>query len=693
MNMKIIALLGNPNSGKTSIFNILTGSNQQVGNWPGVTVERKSGFYKKDKSICIQDLPGLYSLSPYSPDEQVARDFLSKTPPDVLINIVDSTNLERSLYLTLQLMEFGIPMVLALNMSDLVESLGKKIDTEKLSYSLGLPVVTTSAIKNKGLDEAINLALKTHEIKPLDYDHRLEGALSEIAKVTGFTSRFDQIKAFEADKIALSVLTENQKSELEEIVSITEKIMADDRDSIIVNERYDLIGHIVNLCVSDTSTGKANMTDKIDRIITHKWLGLPIFIFIMWLVYFLSIQTVGTAATDWVNDVFFGQLIPSWISAGMHSLAIVPWLQDLVLNGVVAGVGAILGFVPQIFVLFLLLGILEDSGYMARVAFVMDRIFRRFGLSGKSFIPMLIASGCGVPGIMATRTIEQERDRKITIMVTTFMPCSAKLPIIALVSGAFFRHASWVAPSAYFLGMGMIILSGIILKKTRMFSGDTSAFIMELPMYHLPHALTVFKYAFDRAFSFIKRAGTIIFAMNVLIWFTSNYAWDFQQVDPSHSILADFGKAVAIFFAPLGFGEWRATVATLTGLIAKETIVGTMGVLYAHNSSSTHVLWENVRQAYTPLSAYSLLVFNLLCAPCVASISTIYKEMGELKWTIRAVGFQTLVAYSMSFIIYQLGRAISGYGIQTMTILAIVVLLAGLYFIFRKSPQPALNEL
>ncbi|MCL2112374.1 ferrous iron transport protein B [Lactococcus protaetiae] len=691
--MKIIALLGNPNSGKTSIFNILTGSNQQVGNWPGVTVERKSGFYKKDKSICIQDLPGLYSLSPYSPDEQVARDFLSKTPPDVLINIVDSTNLERSLYLTLQLMEFGIPMVLALNMSDLVESLGKKIDTEKLSYSLGLPVVTTSAIKNKGLNEAVNLALKTHEIKPLDYDHRLEGALSEIAKVTGFTSRFDQIKAFEADKIALSVLTENQKSELEEIVSITEKIMVDDRESIIVNERYDLIGHIVNLCVSDTSTGKANMTDKIDRIITHKWLGLPIFIFIMWLVYFLSIQTVGTAATDWVNDVFFGQLIPSWISAGMHSLAIVPWLQDLVLNGVVAGIGAILGFVPQIFVLFLLLGILEDSGYMARVAFVMDRIFRRFGLSGKSFIPMLIASGCGVPGIMATRTIEQERDRKITIMVTTFMPCSAKLPIIALVSGAFFRHASWVAPSAYFLGMGMIILSGIILKKTRMFSGDTSAFIMELPMYHLPHALTVFKYAFDRAFSFIKRAGTIIFAMNVLIWFTSNYAWDFQQVDSSHSILADFGKVVAIFFAPLGFGEWRATVATLTGLIAKETIVGTMGVLYAHGSDSTHVLWENVRQAYTPLSAYSLLVFNLLCAPCVAAISTIYKEMGDLKWTIRAVGFQTLVAYSMSFIIYQLGRAISGYGIQTMTILAIIVLLIGLYFIFRKSPRPALNEL
>lgn len=682
--MKIIALLGNPNSGKTSIFNLLTGSNQQVGNWPGVTVEKKSGIYRKDKNVCIQDLPGLYSLSPYSLDEQVARDFLVKTPPDALINIVDSTNLERSLYLTLQLMEFGIPMVLALNMSDLLESQGKKIDLEKLSYSLGIPVITTSAIKNKGLDEVVKAALRSPEVQPLDYDHRLEGALSEISKVTGFTNRFEQIKVFEGDQLLLTKLSAEQLDEVEEIVSITEKLMTDDRESIIVNERYDLIGHFVQLSVSQTETGKVNLTDRIDQIITHKWLGLPIFVFIMWLVYFISIQTVGTAATDWLNDVFFGQWLPDLIANGMNALAVTPWVQDLVLNGVVAGIGAILGFVPQIFVLFLLLGILEDSGYMARVAFVMDRIFRRFGLSGKSFIPMLIASGCGVPGIMATRTIEQERDRKITIMVTTFMPCSAKLPIIALVSGAFFPHASWVAPSAYFLGMSMIILSGIILKKTRMFSGDTSAFIMELPTYHLPYALTVLKYAFDRAFSFVKRAGTIIFAMNVLIWFTSNYNWTLAHVDASQSILADVGKVVAVVFAPLGFGEWRATVATITGLIAKETIVGTMGVLFAHNSGDSHQLWSAVQATYTPLSAYSLLVFNLLCAPCVAAISTIYKEMGDVRWTLRAVGFQTLVAYSMSFIIYQLGSFFSSQNFDVLSLVALLVLLVGIYFIFRK---------
>ena len=682
--MKIIALLGNPNSGKTSIFNLLTGSNQQVENWPGVTVEKKSGIYRKDKNVCIQDLPGLYSLSPYSLDEQVARDFLVKTPPDALVNIVDSTNLERSLYLTLQLMEFGIPMVLALNMSDLLENQGKKIDLEKLSYSLGIPVITTSAIKNKGLDEVVKAALRSPEVQPLDYDHRLEGALSEISKVTGFTNRFEQIKVFEGDQLLLTKLSAEQLDEVEEIVSITEKLMTDDRESIIVNERYDLIGHFVQLSVSQTETGKVNLTDRIDQIITHKWLGLPIFVFIMWLVYFISIQTVGTAATDWLNDVFFGQWLPDLIANGMNALAVTPWVQDLVLNGVVAGIGAILGFVPQIFVLFLLLGILEDSGYMARVAFVMDRIFRRFGLSGKSFIPMLIASGCGVPGIMATRTIEQERDRKITIMVTTFMPCSAKLPIIALVSGAFFPHASWVAPSAYFLGMSMIILSGIILKKTRMFSGDTSAFIMELPTYHLPYALTVLKYAFDRAFSFVKRAGTIIFAMNVLIWFTSNYNWTLAHVDASQSILADIGKVVAVIFAPLGFGEWRATVATITGLIAKETIVGTMGVLFAHNSSDSHQLWSAVQATYTPLSAYSLLVFNLLCAPCVAAISTIYKEMGDVRWTLRAVGFQTLVAYSMSFIIYQLGSFFSSQNFDVLSLVALLVLLVGLYFIFRK---------
>ncbi len=694
--MTKIALLGNPNSGKTSIFNILTGSNQQVGNWPGVTVECKTGRYKKDKNIAIQDLPGTYSLSPYTLEEQVTRNYLRETPPDVLLNIIDATNLERSLYLTLQLMEFNIPIVIALNMSDLLEYQGKQIDIEKLSYSLGLPVVLTSALKKKGLDEAIRKACQPLEVTPLDYDHRLESALAEIQAICPQAkNHFEQIKLFEGDSLALASLTASQGQELDEIVAITEKIMGDDRESIIVNERYDLIGQIVRLVVTSTHKGQLNVTDKIDRIVTHKWLGLPIFILIMWLVYFLAIQVIGTPASDWLNDNFFGSFLPDVLHQAMDSLAIVPWVQSLLLDGVLAGIGAILGFVPQIFVLFLLLGFLEDSGYMARVAFVMDRIFRRFGLSGKSFIPMLISSGCGVPGIMATRTIEQERDRKITIMVTTFMPCSAKLPIIALVSGAFFHSTSWVAPSAYFLGMAMIILSGIILKKTRMFAGDTSAFILELPTYHLPHFPTVFKYAFDRGLSFIKRAGTIIFALNVALWFLSNYSFTLHQVEPGQSILATLGGYLSILFAPLGFGEWKATVATLTGLIAKETIVGTMSQLYAQGAeveNNGRAIWTALQNSYTPLAAYSLLVFNLLCAPCIAGISAIYKEMGEVKWTLRAVGFQTAVAYSMSFIIYQLGSAFLTQSITISTLLAALLLVFGLYLIFRRPKYTSNKE-
>lgn len=680
-DMKIIALLGNPNSGKTSVFNLLTGSNQQVGNWPGVTVEKKSGLYKKDKTICIQDLPGLYSLSAYSTEEKVTRNFLRQTPPDALINIVDSTNLERSLYLTLQLMELGIPMVLALNMSDLIEKEGKKIDIEKLAYRLDIPVVSISALKRKGLEQVIKETLKAKTGHPPDYDQQLEAALSEIKKICPHVTRFEQIKSFEGDSLALAELSDQQKREIDEIANITEKVMGEERESLIVNERYDFIEQVVRLSVSDNSSGKAHLTDKIDQIVTNKWLGLPIFILIMWLVYFLSIQTVGTAASDWLNDTFFGQYLPDFVSNLMNRFDIIPWVQDLVRDGVLSGVGAILGFVPQIFVLFFLLGFLEDSGYMARVAFVMDRIFRRFGLSGKSFIPLLIASGCGVPGVMATRTIEQERDRKITIMVTTFIPCSAKIPIIALISGAFFKNASWVAPSAYFLGMGMIILSAIILKKTRMFSGDTAAFIMELPSYRLPHLNTVLRYAFSRAMSFVKRAGTVIFALNVIIWFASNYSWTLQQVDPSASILASIGKSIALFFAPLGFGEWRAAVATLTGLVAKETVVGTMGVLYAPRSGSLETV---LQQAYTPLAAYSLLVFNLLCAPCIAAISTIHKEMGEFKWTLRAIGFQTLVAYTMSFIIYQFGLVFTGKNYDLLTFIASLALILGAYFVFRK---------
>lgn len=687
--MTKIALIGNPNSGKTSIFNILTGSNQQVGNWPGVTVECKTGHYKKDKTIAIQDLPGTYSLSPYTLEEQVTRNYLRETPPDILLNIIDATNLERSLYLTLQLMEFNIPIVIALNMSDLLEYQGKKIDKEKLSYMLGLPVVPTSALKNRGLDEVIRVACQPLEIHPLDYDHHLESALSEIGQICPHArTRFEQIKLFEGDALALESLNDAQRKELNDIVAITEKIMGDDQEAIIVNERYDLIGQIVDLVVTNNSKGRLNLTDKIDSIVTNKWLGLPIFIFVMWLVYFLAIQVIGTPASDWLNDNFFGSFLPNTLRQMMDYWAIVPWVQSLLLDGVLAGIGAILGFVPQIFILFLLLGFLEDSGYMARVAFVMDRIFRRFGLSGKSFIPMLISSGCGVPGIMATRTIEQERDRKITIMVTTFMPCSAKLPIIALVSGAFFHSTSWVAPSSYFLGMAMIILSGIILKKTKMFAGDTSAFIMELPTYHLPHFPTVLKYAYDRGLSFIKRAGTIIFALNVCLWFLSNYSFTLEQVDPGQSILATLGGYLSIVFAPLGFGEWKATVATLTGLIAKETIVGTMSQLYAQGAdieNNGRAIWTTLQGSYTPLAAYSLLVFNLLCAPCIAAISAIYKEMGDVKWTLRAVGFQTAIAYSMSFIIYQVGLSVLEKNFNISTLSALLLMSFGSYLIFRKS--------
>lgn len=681
---KQIALLGNPNSGKTSIFNILTGSTAQVGNWPGVTVERKSGRYKKDKSLALQDLPGVYSLSPYSPEEAVTRDYLVQTPPDALIDIVDSTNLERSLYLTLQLIELGQPIVVALNMSDLMAREGRRIDVEKLSYSLGLPVVETSALKNKGLDALVKTSLSAEKAAELLYDQRLESALSEIGTVTGITNRGQQIQIFEnADAADTLQLTADKKADIEEIVAITERILSDDRKSILVNERYSLISQIVSLTVTDTSTRSSNLTDKIDRVVTSKWLGLPIFIFVMWLVYFLSIQTVGTIATNWINDTFFGEILPQAATHLMQQAAIVPWLQQLVLNGIIAGLGAILGFIPQIFVLFLCLGALEDSGYMARVAFVMDRIFRRFGLSGKSFIPMLIASGCGVPGIMATRTIEQERDRRITIMVTTFMPCSAKLPIIALVSGAFFPHNPWIAPSSYFLGMGMIVLSGIMLKKIKLFAGDRSAFIMELPNYHLPHAATVLKYAFDKALSFIRRAGTVIFVINVFVWLLSNYSWTLAAVSPDKSMLSSIGRVLAWVFTPLGFGDWRATVATFTGLAAKETIVGTFGVLYAGG----HSLTASFAEHYTALGAYAFLAFNLLCAPCIASISTIFKEMGSVSWGLRAVGFQTAVAYAIAFIIYQFGNLIAHATIGVGTVFAFAVVVFGLYLLFRKEPM------
>lgn len=660
--MTEIALIGNPNSGKTSLFNLMTGTNQRVGNWPGVTVERKSGTVRHFKQMSVQDLPGIYSMSPYTPEEKVARDYLLSQDADCILNVVDATNLERNLYLTTQLIETGIPVVIALNMIDVLQAQGKMLDTEKLSYQLGLPVVATSAVKNKGVDAVLKAARQHTKEKveelifPL-YDDRFEAAVSQIIEVLGKSvperaARFYAIKLFERDLLVEADLnlSDFQRSEIADIIAITEEIFIEDSESIVINERYAFIERIAKLVQSEESGFKLNLSDKIDKVVTNRVLALPIFALAMFLVYYLSIQTVGTMWTDWVNEVLFGQLVPVWVRAGLEALQVANWLESLILDGIIAGVGTVLGFLPQIFVLFVCLGILEDIGYMSRIAFVMDRIFRRFGLSGKSFIPMLISTGCGVPAIMASRTIENERDRKITIMTATFMPCSAKLEIIALVTGAFFPDNPLIAPSTYFLGLAAIVLSGIALKKTRFLGGYTSPFIMELPAYHLPKLTTVLRYACAKAFSFMKMAGTIIFSLTVLIWFLSSYNFAIQAVDTERSILASLRRTVAWIFAPLGFGNWRATVATVTGLAAKETVVATFGILY-HKSSQeglTHALSAD----YSALAAYSFLTFNLLCAPCFAAIGAIKREMNDLKWTLGAIGFQTGLAYVVSLVIY-----------------------------------------
>ncbi|MBS7577552.1 MULTISPECIES: ferrous iron transport protein B [unclassified Enterococcus] len=696
--VKHIALAGNPNSGKTTLFNLLTGSKQRVGNWPGVTVERKTGEYKKNREILIQDLPGIYSLSPYTPEEIVSRDYLINNQPNVVLNIVDATNLERNLYLTIQLLETGLPVVIALNMVDVLEKTDKIINTEKLSYATGVPVVSMSAIKNKGVDKAMQIAAKHQKNEELvSYDARLETALTEIIEILGNTvptrtARWYAIKLFERDQAAYDALdlSNLQKKEIEDIISITEHIFKEDAESIVINERYNFINEIVQLASSDSKELRFNFSDKIDRIVTNRVLALPIFALVMWLVYFVSIQTVGAIGTDWVNDVLFGELVPGFANSALTTLKVAPWLNDLVVNGIIAGCGAVLGFVPQIAVLFICLGILEDTGYMSRVAFVMDRLFRRFGLSGKSFIPILIATGCGVPGVMASRTIESEKDRRITIMVTTFIPCSAKLPIIALIAGAFFPHSSWVAPSAYFIGIAAIIFSGIALKKFRLLAGEVSPFIMELPSYHMPKWSTVLRYSFDKSMSFIKRAGTIIFVMNVFIWFTSSYNFAFQSVDTDKSMLASFGKTLAPIFAPLGWGSWQGTVASITGLLAKETVVGTFGVLfsnYTEVSDNGTEIWQQMAAHFTPLAAYSLLVFNLLCAPCFAAIGAIHREMGDFKWTFLAVGYQCGLAYVVSFIIYQYGLAISTNHLSLATIIATILLGFAIYFVIRKPKQ------
>ena len=691
-----VALIGNPNSGKTSLFNLMTGHNQRVGNWPGVTVERKSGLVKKHKDIEIQDLPGIYSMSPYSPEEKVARDYLLSKKADSILNVVDATNLERNLYLTTQLIETGIPVTLALNMSDVLEAQGKTINIDKLSYHLGVPVVATSALKQTGVDKVVKKAAHTTTATVGDiafpiYDDKLEAAISQILDVLGNSvpqrsARFYAIKLFEHDALVEAELDLSafQRKEITDIIRITEEVFTEDAESIVINERYAFIERVCKMAQSQTKDFALTLSDKIDKLVTNRILALPIFAVVMYSVYYLS--SVGKMWTDWASDVLFGKYVPDLMTSGLTYLHVQDWLKSLIVDGVVAGIGTVLGFLPQIFVLFICLGVLEDIGYMSRIAFVMDRIFRRFGLSGKSFIPMLISTGCGVPAIMSSRTIENERDRRITIMTATFMPCSAKLEIIALIAGAFFPHNSLVAPSTYFIGMAAIILSGIALKKTSFLGGLTSPFIMELPSYHWPKAMSVLRYAFGKAMSFVKRAGTIIFSLTVLIWFMSNYNFMLQTVNTEVSILAILGKGLSWIFAPLGFGNWKATVAALTGLAAKETVVATFGILY-HNSSEAG-LAAALQADYSALAAYSFLIFNLLCAPCFAAIGAIKREMANLRWTVGAIGFQTGLAYCVSLILYQFGQVLLyGKPITPWTLVAILLLVTMIYFVVRKPRQ------
>ena len=694
--MTEIALIGNPNSGKTSLFNLITGNNQRVGNWPGVTVERKSGLVKKNKDLEIQDLPGIYSMSPYSPEEKVARDYLLSQRADSILNVVDATNLERNLYLTTQLIETGIPVTLALNMSDVLEAQGKTINIDKLSYHLGVPVVATSALKQTGVDKVVKKAAHTTIASVGDiafpiYDDKLEAAISQILDVLGNSvpqrsARFYAIKLFEHDALVEDELDLSafQRKEIKDIIRITEEVFTEDAESIVINERYAFIERVCKMAQSQTKDFALTLSDKIDKLVTNRILALPIFAVVMYSVYYLSLQ--GKMWTDWASDVLFGKYVPDLITSGLTYLHVQDWLKSLIVDGVVAGIGTVLGFLPQIFVLFICLGVLEDIGYMSRIAFVMDRIFRRFGLSGKSFIPMLISTGCGVPAVMSSRTIENERDRRITIMTATFMPCSAKLEIIALIAGAFFPHNPLVAPSTYFIGMAAIILSGIALKKTSFLGGLTSPFIMELPSYHWPKAMSVLRYAFGKAMSFVKRAGTIIFSLTVLIWFMSNYNFMLQTVDTEVSILATLGKGLSWIFTPLGFGNWKATVAALTGLAAKETVVATFGILY-HNSSEAG-LATALQADYSALAAYSFLIFNLLCAPCFAAIGAIKREMANLRWTVGAIGFQTGLAYCVSLILYQFGQVLLyGKPITPWTLVAVLLLVTMIYFVVRKPRQ------
>lgn len=700
-----IALAGNPNTGKTTLFNALTGSNQYVGNWPGVTVEKKEGKLKGYKDIIITDLPGIYSLSPYTLEEVVARNYVLNEKPDAIINIIDGTNLERNLYLTTQLAELGIPMVIAVNMIDIVTKSGDILNIETLSKTLGCPVIEISALRGTGIQElttqAVSIAQgKTQMVSKHHFAPSIETALSHfssrIHKINHSAARWYTIKLFERDEkvIAQLKLSKEDMEYINSYIFKIEKEYDDDAESIITSERYSYIASIIDSCYKKRVKNKVSISDKIDNIVTNRILGLPIFALVMWFVYFVSVTTVGTWMTDWVNDILFGEIVPPAIEGFLISIGCADWLQSLILDGIIAGVGAVLGFLPQMLVLFLFLAFLEGCGYMARIAFVMDRIFRKFGLSGKSFIPMLIGTGCSVPGIMASRTIENDRDRKITIMTTSFVPCGAKLPIIAMVAGALFDNASWVGPSAYFLGMGAIIVSGIILKKTKLFEGDPAPFVIELPPYHWPTPDSVLRSVGERGWSFVKKAGTVIFLASIVIWFFSSFGFvdgQFTMVeDLSEGFLANIGNAIAWIFIPLGFGEWRAAVATVTGLVAKEVVVTNFGILYGAGevSEAGEEIWGLLQASFTPISAYAFLVFNLLCAPCFAAIGAIRREMNNGKWTWYALGFQTIFAYAVSMIVYQIGGMIIGtISFNVFTIVAFILLAGLIYLLVRPAKE------
>jgi ferrous iron transport protein B len=692
MKLKI-ALAGNPNSGKTTLFNALTGSNQFVGNWPGVTVEKKEGRLKGQKNILISDLPGVYSLSPYSLEEVITRDFLLNEKPDAILNIVDATNLERNLYLSTQLLELDIPVVIVLNMLDVMRKNKETLNLEGLSKALGCPVVEISAINGEGVDqaieEAIRLAKEKKTVHPTHYfNGEVEHGLAHIEEailhhLPDQTQRFFAIKLFERDsKIAqLLGMTESQLAHIEEDIKICEAAFDDDAESIIANERYNYITSIIERCYHKRGKQHASLSERIDNIVTHRILALPIFAFIMFLVYFVSVTSVGAWITNYTNDVIFGQVVPKAVEGLLISINTADWLNSLILDGIIGGVGAVLGFVPQMFVLFGFLAFLEACGYMARVGFILDKLFRKIGLSGKSFIPMLIGTGCGVPGIMASRTIESDRDRKMTIITTTFMPCSAKLPMIALIAGALFGGAWWVAPSAYFMGVGAIILSGLILKRTRLFSGNPAPFVMELPNYHMPTAINLWRSVWERGWSFIKKAGTIILISSIAIWVLTNVGLVGGKIglveNFSDGFLAMLGGLIAPVFAPLGFGDWQSAVATITGLVAKENVVGTFGVLFgfADAGQSGTALWGPLTSHFTTLSAYSFLIFNLLCAPCFAAIGAIRREMNNGKWTWFAILYQTGFAYGVSLIVFQIGNLIINgvFGIGTMAAMILIV--------------------